>query len=403
MKREFTNLPIESILPEEKLLKIEKKHKKVVIGIPKEQNKNENRIALVPQSIELFTNYGFEVLVEAGAGKKANFPDSNFSDLGAKIVNDKNKVWNADIVLKIAPPTIEELDLMQNGKILLSSFHTVSQSRQILEKFKEKRLTAIGFEFIRDNDYYYPFVRSMSEIAGSASIIIAAELLSTTTHGGMGKLLGGITGVNPTEVVIIGAGTVGENAARTALALGASVKVFDKSIYKLRSIKHKLCKNIYTSVLQPRVLENALKNADVVIAAMWVDEGKPEMIITRDLIKNMKKGAVIIDVSVDKGGILETSRTTSLDNPVFVEAGVIHYGVPNIASKFARTSSYAISNLLEDLLLELAASPSLEHALKINTSLRTGTYFYKGILTNRSIANYFDVQYQDINLLIAAF
>ncbi len=396
------NLPIESILPEEKLLKIENSKKKITIGIPKETDENENRIGLVPQSVELFTSYGFEIIIEEGAGKKAKFSDNDYSEVGAQITEDRKKVYGADIVLKIAPPTIEDLNLMNPGKVLLSSFHTVIQTKDILDAFKAKRITGIGFEYIKDDDDYFPFVRSMSEIAGNAAIMIASELLSTTAKG-MGKLLGGITGVNPAEVVIIGAGTVGENAARTALALGASIKVFDNSIYKLRSIKAKLGQNIYTSVLQPRVLENALKKADVVIAGKWVDEGHPEIIITRDLIRNMKKGAVIIDVSIDKGGILETSRMTTHKKPTFTEHGIIHYGVPNIASKYARTSSYAISNLLEDLLLELATAPSLEFALKENTSLRTGTYMYKGILTNASIGEFFDVGYRDINLIISAF
>ncbi len=396
------DLPLESLLPEEKLLKVEQNKREVTIGIPKEEDKNENRVALVPQSVELFTNYGYKVIVERGAGKRANFSDKDYSEQGADIVDNKAKVYQSDIVLKIAPPAAEDLNLMKDSKVIISSFHTVLQDRDILNVYKRKRLTAIGFEYIRDDDDYFPFVRAMSEIAGSASILIASELLSTTA-GGMGKLLGGITGVNPTEVVIIGAGTVGENAARTALALGASVKVFDNSIYKLRSLKRKLCQNIYTSVLQPRVLENAVKKADVVIAAKWVDEGRPEIIITRDLIRSMKKGAVIIDVSIDKGGILETSRITTLDKPTFVEHGVIHYGVPNIASRFARTSSYAISNLLEDLLLELATASRLETALKLNTTLRTGAYFFRGILTNHSIAEYFGVDYKDINLIISAF
>jgi alanine dehydrogenase len=395
------NLPLESLLPEEKLLKVEQNKREITIGIPKEQNKTENRIALVPQSVELFTNYGYKVLIERGAGQRANFSDKDYSEQGAIITDDKAKIFESDIVLKIAPPTIEELKMMKDGKIIISAFHSVSQKKKILNVYKQKRLTAFGFEYMKDDDNYYPFVRAMSEIAGIASVLIASELLSTTSKG-MGKLLGGITGVNPTEVVIIGAGTVGENAARTALSLGASVKVFDSSIHKLRSLKQKLCQNIYTSVLQPRVLENAIKKADVVIAAKWVDEGRPVVIITRDLIRSMKKGAVIIDVSIDKGGILETSRITSLDKPTFTEHGVIHYGVPNIASKFARTSSYAISNLLEDLLLELASAANLETALKVSTTLRTGAYFFRGILTNSSIAEFFGVSYKDINLIISA-
>jgi len=397
-----TNLPLDKILPEEKLLKIEKSKKKTTIGIPKEIDENESRVGLVPQSIELFTNYGFEVIVEEGAGKKARFSDKEYSEVGAIITNDRKKVYEADIVLKIAPPTIDELKLMKNEKIIFSSFHSIMQPKEILNIFKSKRITGIGFEYIKDDDDYYPFVRSMSEIAGNASVLIASELLSITNKG-MGKLLGGITGVNPTEIIIIGSGTVGENAARTALALGASIKIFDDSIYKLRRIKTKLGTNVYTSVLQPRVLENAIKKADVVIAGKWLNEGHPQVIITRDLIKSMKKGAVIIDVSIDKGGIFETSRPTTHKKPIFVEHGIIHYCVPNIASKYPKTSSYAISNLLETSLLDLANAPTLEFILKENTSLRNGTYIYKGILTNAAIAEIFGTSFRDINLIINAF
>lgn len=389
-------------LPKSETLSHEHGKKKLTIGIPKETNEFENRIGLVPQSVELLSYHGHKILIQRGAGEKANFSNTDYSDVGATIVDDTESIYKSDIILKIAPPTYEEINLIPKGKILLSTFHAQIQTKKNLNHLKQKKITAIGFEYIKDDDNTYPFVRSMSEIAGSASILIASEYIASKQKG-MGKLLGGITGVNPTEVVILGAGTVAEQAARVATSLGAIVKIFDNSIHKLRSIRNKIGHNLYTSVMQPIVLANAIKTADVVIAAKWIDEGKQQICISEELVKQMKKLSIIIDISIDKGGCVETSKLTTHGNPTYIKHGVIHYGVPNIASRFARTASYALSNLLEKMIIDISQSGNFDNIIRENTSIRNGIYFYKGILTKEPIANLFNMSYKDIELLMAAF
>ncbi len=404
-KESFTSyekLGREAFLPQEEILAIEQRKKKLTIGIPKEISEFENRIGLVPQSVELLSYHGHKIIIQRGAGEKANFSDTDYSEVGATIVDDAETVYKSDIVLKIAPPSTDEIKMIPNGRTLLSTFHAQIQSKETLLLLKQKRLTAIGFEYIQDNDNSYPFVRSMSEIAGSASILIAAEYLSSGQKG-TGKLLGGITGVNPTEVIILGAGTVAEQAARAATGLGAMVKIFDDSIHKLRSIRNRIGHNTYTSVLQPIVLANALRTADVVIAARWINEGEQQICISEELVKQMKKGSVIIDVSIDKGGCIETSKLTTHGKPTFIKHGVIHYGVPNIASRFARTASYALSNLLEKMIIDISQAGNLDTVIRENTSIRNGIYFYKGILTKETISGLFDMPYKDIELLLAAY
>lgn len=404
-KKSFTSyekLGREAFLPQEEILAIEQRKKKLTIGIPKETNEFENRIGLVPQSVELLSYHGHEIIIQRGAGEKANFSDNDYSEVGAIIVDDAETIYKSDIVLKIAPPSIDEIKMIPNGRTLLSTFHAQIQKKEILRLLKQKRLTSIGFEYIQDDDETYPFVRSMSEIAGSASILLAAEYLSSGQKGN-GKLLGGITGVNPTEIIILGAGTVAEQAAHAATGLGAMVKIFDDSIHKLRSIRNRIGHNVYTSVLQPIVLANALKTADVVIAAKWIDEGKQQICISEELVKQMKKGSIIIDVSIDKGGCIETSRLTTHGKPTFTKHGVIHYGVPNIASRFARTASYALSNLLEKMIIDISRAGNMDNIIRENTSVRNGIYFYKGILTKETISSLFDMPYKDIELLLAAY
>lgn len=398
----YEKLGREAFLPQEDILAIDQNRKQITIGIPKETNEFENRIALVPQSVELLTYHGHKVIIERGAGEGANFSNHDYSEVGATIVDDVEAVLSCDIIIKISPPSVDELKKMGNNKIILSTFHAQIQNQETLKMLKQKRISAIGFEYIQNNETVYPFVRSMSEIAGSASVIIASEYLSSANKG-MGKMLGGITGVNPTEVIILGAGTVGEQAARAAIGLGATVKIFDDSIDKLRAIRSKIGFNVYTSVLQPIVLANALKTVDVVISAKWITEGTRQIYISEELVKIMKKGSVIVDVSIDKGGCVETSKLTTHGKPTFVKHGVIHYCVPNIASRFARTASYALSNQVEKIIIDISQYDTFDNVLRSNTSIRNGIYFYQGILTKESIANLFNWPYKDIDLLFAAY
>jgi len=264
-----------------------------------------------------------------------------------------------------------------------------------------KKMTTLAYELIEDNAGSFPVIKAMSEIAGTSSIFIAAEYLESSEFG-KGNLFGGFPGITPTEVVILGSGTVSEYAARAALGLGAVVKVFDNSIYKLRRLQDSLRTRIFTSIIQPKVLLKALKTADVVIGAIHSSEGRTPCIVTEYMIQQMKYGSVIIDVSIDQGGCFETSKTTTHNKPVFTKFDVTHYCVPNIASKAPHTASYALSNFFTPILVKIGEMGGLENMLKMDYSLRQGVYFLNGTLTKPYIGEYFTLPYQDIELLIAA-
>jgi alanine dehydrogenase len=390
------------LMPMEEKLAVQNRQKKLTIGIPREEERNENRVALTPLTVELLVNNGHEVIIQSNAGKAANFLDNNYSESGGYITENKEEVFKADILLKVAPPTDAEIGLMKRNQIVISTLNSATQNQEYIQKLLHKRLTCIAFEFLKDENDCFPVVRSMSEIAGSTSVLAAAEHLSNV-HGGKGEMLGGITGVNPSEVVILGAGTAGEFAARTAIGLGAIVKIFDMSAWKLKRLQNNLGRHVYTSVLHPLVLANALKSADVVIGAIRMIGRGPRYFVTEEMIKTMKKGSVVIDISIDQGGCIETSRLTTHNNPVFEKFGVVHYCVPNIPSRVARTASYALSNIFAPLILEMGMAGSINILAKENAGFRHGIYIFNGILTNQYIGNYFKLPSQDINLLMGAF
>ncbi|GAB4301292.1 MAG: alanine dehydrogenase [Marinilabiliales bacterium] len=389
------------LMPQEEKLETGKKHQKLIIGIPKEEDENESRISLTPFAVEQLVNYGHAVIIERGAGLKANFSDTEYSEVGAIIANSKKEVLQCDIIIKVSPLSDEEIEGLKGNQIVFTTLHYLLQERKYFDKLQQKKITAFAFEYIQDLNNCYTIVRSMSEIAGSTSILIAAEYLSNV-HNGKGELLGGITGVNSTKVVILGAGTAGEFAARTALGLGANVKVFDHSAYRLRRLHNNIGHRLNSALIQPRLIAKSLKTADVVIGAIRIEENQ-HFFISEDIVKQMKKNAVIVDISIDQGGCFETSHITTHKNPVFQKHGVIHYCVPNIPSRVARTASYAISNIFAPLLLELADAGSLNNMLKDNQGFRNGIYLYNGILTKSFIGNRFDIPSKDINLLLAAF
>lgn len=390
------------LLPQEEMLEIGKKKQKLVIGIPKENTKYESRVGLTPEAVEILVNNGHEVLIEKGAGLAANYTDSNYSENGAQITEHKTDVFQCDIILKVAPPTIEEIELFKKNQVLISSLHYPSQTEEFIRKLMQKKVTAISYDRLKDKDNCYPVVRSMSEIAGISSILIAAEYLSND-NGGKGVLLGGLSGITPTEVIILGAGTAAEYAAQAAMGLGAFVKVFDYSVTKLKRLQTNLSKRLFTSVFHPRVMKKHLKSADVVIGAMHLDDKGPQFLITEDMVREMKQGAVIVDLSIDHGGCVETSECRNHQNPVFTKYGVIHYCVPNIASRFARTASIALSNVFNPLLLNIAEAGGVQKQLKDDVGLRHGVYIYNGILTNINIGNHFGILSKDIDLLMAAY
>lgn len=389
------------LMPQEEMLEVKKQMKSLTIGVPKETYFLENRIALVPDSVALLVHCGHKVLIESNAGKASHFYDKEYSEVGGQIVFNSKEVYNADIILKVAPPTANEIEMLKSHQIILSSLHMTHQDEGFFKKMMTKKVTAIAFEYIKDKTKNFPIVRSMSEIAGNTSILIAAEYLCDPLYG-KGKMFGGISGVTPIEVLIIGAGTVGEYAARAAMGLGAEVKVFDNNIYKLRRLQENLNARVFTSILQPKVLMKALRSADVIISALHSKTGRSPIVITEDMVKEMKYGSVIVDVSIDQGGCVETSMVTNHDEPVFQKYGVTHYCVPNIASRVSQTASYALSNFFEPILLNAGDFGGIENLLKFDSGFRKGVYMFNGILTNKGIGEYYNMPFQDIDLLMAA-
>jgi len=390
------------LMPQESLMEMKVRNQNLFIGIPRETSFQENRIALVPESVALLVNNGHQVLVETNAGKNANFTDTDYSEAGAQIAFTTEEVYkNAKLILKVAPPSDTELELMQERQTLLSILQIAMQKRDFVSRLKNKRITALAYEYMRDETEVLPVIQAMSEIVGSTSILIAAEYLSNTMSG-KGELLGGVTGVPPTEVVIIGAGTVGEYAARTALGLGAQVKVFDNNLYKLRRIQRNLGQKLYTSTIVPSFLMKALRTADVAIGAVHAKEGRAPIYVTEEMVSEMRFGSVIIDVSIDQGGCFETSEVTNHTHPVFRKYGVIHYCVPNIASRVARTASYAMSNIFTPILLNVGEEGGIDEFLWSNKTVRSGIYLYKGTVTNKFVSEHCRLPYRDLNLLMAA-
>ena len=385
--------------PQEALEEVKPKKNDLYIGIPKETSFQENRIALTPLSVALLISNGHRVVIEAGAGLAANFSDNHYSEQGAKIVYDTREVYQADIIIKIAPPTMEDIEMMKSHQIIFSALQMSTMKKEFILALMAKKITALAFEYLRDDGNVLSVVRAMSEIVGATSILIAAEYLSNA-FGGKGLMLGGVTGVPPTEIVILGAGTVGEYAARTAIGLGAEVKVFDSSLYRLRRLQNNIGSRLFTSVMQPVVLEKAIKTCDVAIGAIRASNGRSPCIVSEETVAKMKPSSVIIDVSIDQGGCFETSEVTNHKNPVFRKHDVIHYCVPNIASRVSRTASYALTNIFTPILLDIGEMGGLMNLIWEKPGIRNSVYIYQGAMTNSDLAKRFDLIYKDLNLLV---
>lgn len=389
------------IQPKETMSEVKSRNNSLHIGIPKEISFQENRIALTPLSVALLVNNGHKVVIETGAGVGANFSDQDYSEQGAIISFNKREVFDADVLVKIAPPTFEEIEMMHKGQTLISALQMGSLKESHLKALLAKKINALSFESLRDEGNILSVVRAMSEIVGATSIFIAAEYLSNVT-GGKGLMLGGFTGVPPTEIVILGAGTVGEYAARTALSLGAEVKVFDSSIYRLRRLQNNLGSRVFTSVMQPIVLGKAITTCDVVIGAIRASHGRSPCIVMEETVSRMKPNSVVIDVSIDQGGCFETSEVTNHKDPVFRKYDVIHYCVPNIASRVPRTASYALTNIFTPILVDIGEMGGLMNVIWDKPGIREAVYIYQGHLTNKDLANMFNLPCKDINLLIVS-
>ncbi len=391
-----------ALSPLEQAQEVGRRNKSLFIGIPKEVTAQEHRTPLTPSSVAVLVGRGHDVVVQRGVGQYVQFQDSDYTEAGAMLAESAEEVFKADLIVKVAPPSPAELELLRHKQILLSALQMTTQPKDALRRMMDKKITAVAWDFIKDRQGIYPIIRAMGEIAGNTSVQIAAEYLSTD-KGGQGLMLGGISGVSPAEVVIIGAGTVGEFATRAALGLGASVKVFDKSIYRLRRLQDTMGQRIWTSVIQPDDLRRALSNADVAIGALRAEHGRTPMVVTEGMVREMKNGSVIVDVSIDRGGCFETSEVTSLTDPVFKKYGVLHYCVPNVASRVPRTASYALSNIFTPMLLNMGDVGGFEELIKRNLGIRHGVYLYNGALTSEVLSEALHLPYKDLDILLAAF
>ncbi|MCF6213640.1 MAG: alanine dehydrogenase [Flavobacteriaceae bacterium] len=398
MGQQFSPFSKEELMPKPEMLEVLKQKGSLKIGIPREIFLEEKRICLTPDAVSVLVSDGHRILLETGAGLGANYTDNDYSEAGAKISYDSKTVFGCNIILKIEPPTLEEITLINPQSVLFSAMQLKMQSKDYFKALARKQITAIAFDYIKDEHGMYPIVKSLSEIAGTASVLIAAELLSNSKNGN-GILLGNIAGVSPSKLLILGAGNVGESAARVALGLGLKVTVFDSSITKLRRLQYNLGEMVATSTIQPKTLQKQLMRCDAVIGAIHSKSRTP-IVVTELMVQQMKEGAVIVDVSIDRGGCFETSEVTKHSNPTYKKHGVIHYCVPNIPSRYSRTSAISISNFFTPYLLNISEMGGLENAARFDKGLQNGMYFYHGILTNKTVADWFDLPFRDINLLI---
>lgn len=387
--------------PVEAPAKIRQGQGNLFIGLPKEKTFQEHRISLTPEAVRLLVSRGNRVLIERGAGLDSHFSDNAYSEAGAQIADGPEEVFKCDTVLKVAPPTIEEINLMQTDQTLISPIHLPTLTKEYIKRLMQKKVTALAFEYIRDEGGSFPFVRSMSEIAGNSSILIAGEMLSNVSRG-KGVLLGGITGVPPAQVVVLGAGVVGTNAARAALGMGATVKVFDNSIYKLMRLQEAVGHKVYTSIVSPGILEDALSGADLAIGAIHSKDARTDMIVSEEMVMKMKPGSAILDISIDQGGCFETSHVTDHNEPTYIEHEIIHYCVPNIPSRYAQTAAQAISNLLAPTLLRCNELGGIKGLLFEDSGFRHGTYLFKGNLSNKYLGEKFNIKVSNLDLLFAA-
>ena len=396
------NLGNAAFMPKEEQLETAIRNRSISIGIPSASKDDEKRVALTPEAVSLLVEKDNEVIVQKGAGLGANYTDKDYSENGAIITDSSAKVYGADVIIKVAPFSENEADFLKGSQVVLSYLNVLMLNEEILSKLIRKKVTAIAFEKIRDKSGIMPVVESMSEICGITSVLVASEYLSNM-HGGKGVMLGGITGVTPTEVLILGANTAGESAARAAIGLGSTVKIFDDSLDRLRRFQNQLGQRLQTSVFHPQVMKTALKSADLLIGAIELEDLRPWYYVTEDMVRTMKKGAVIIDLSIDRGGCIETSECRALQDPVYEKYGVVHFSAWNLPSRVARSASISLSNVFAPLLQSMADAGGITQLLKNDRGVRNGAYLYNGMLTNETLGQKFGIISKDLDLLISAF
>lgn len=374
------------------------KSQKMWIGLPKETSKQERRIALSPEAVSVLVRRGFEIWVEKGAGEASHFSDIAYEKAGAIVSPNAKDIFAADTILKVEAPTLAEIDMIKMGATVLSTLNHQARDKAYFQAINDKKILAIAYEWVEDKQGGLPVTRAMGEIAGSTSMLIAAEYLSSIKEG-KGRLLGGITGLPPARVVILGAGTVGEFAAKAAIGLGAEIKIFDRELYRLQRIKYALGQQVYTSIIDSDNLTDAIHRADVVIGALRGINGRSPMVVTEEMVAGMEENSVVIDVSIDQGGCIETSKATSHKTPIYKAHGVIHYAVPNIPSRVANTASLALSNIFSPILLKASQTGGLQDMIFNDKHFAKGVYSYKGSLTHLPLAQQHSMRYKDLSLM----
>lgn len=400
-KSSFASLASTALATQEKLAPVSRGSKALVIGLPREIALQEKRISLSPEGVALLTAHGHEVWVETQAGEGAKFSDQLYSEAGARILFTQQEVYKADLILKIEPPTPAEVEMMKPGQKLISALQMGHLEKSYVTMLGRKKVTALAYEFIEDKVGGMPIIRAMSEIAGIAAVSVAAQYLSTA-EGGKGIILGGITGVQPTRVVILGAGTVAEHVARACLSLGCEVQVFDNHLYKLRRIKHILGNHMFTSVLDPAVLTETLRRTDVLIGTLRAENGNAMHVVSDEMVRGMRSDSLIIDMSIDQGGCIATSEITNHLRPVFRKYDVIHYCVPNIAARAARSATHALNNIFVPILLRAGEEGGLDELIHSQKWFMRGVYLYRGTLVHEAVARKTGLRHKNIELLLAA-
>ena len=385
---------LSQLLPQEERLAVSNEQKSLKIGLPKEQTFQEHRICLTPDEVAVLVANGHQILIEAGAGEEAHFSDTDYSEAGAEIVYDTQEIFACPIVLKVQPPTTDELAYFNAQSVLLSALQLNTQDKTYFETLAQKQITALAFEYIKDEAENHPIQQSVDELTGIAAVFTASELLAEENR----LLLGNITGIPSTEVVLLGANELTEAAAKTALGLGANVKIFAPSLTDLRKLRTHLPSSVYTATLQPQLLREALTHCHVLIGAMSGECHSP-IVVTEEMVQQMKRGAVIVDASIGIGGCIETSKLTTLEQLTFTKYEVVHCGVPNLPSRYAHTASTLLSNILLPYLLKIGEEGGVENLLQIDKGFRNRLYSYHGILTHHNISEWFGLPYKSLHLL----
>ncbi len=370
----------------------------MIIGIPKEIKDNEYRVALPPGGVKTLTLRGHQVLVQAGAGTGSGFMDEEYMEAGAKITPDAAATWGgAEMVMKVKEPRPEEYDFMHEGLLLFTYLHLAAEP-ELTKALIERKVPAVAYETVEMPDRSLPLLTPMSEVAGRMSIQVGAHYLERA-HGGRGKLMGGVPGVNPAHVVVIGGGVVGTNAAKMALGMGASVTILDINVERLRYLDDVLHGRVFTLASNPANIGDATASADLVVGGVLIAGARAPRLVTAEMVKLMKPGSVIVDVAIDQGGCVETIKPTSHSNPVYMVDEVVHYGVTNMPGAVPRTSTYALSNATLPYAIKLAEK-GLAGAVQSDATLVPGVNTYQGKVTYKAVAEAFDLEYAPLDGLL---